>query len=186
MEFNFDYRGPLKTSKTDRPRRLQELRRKFHPQLRELWKQEPLKGHTKYLERDYMPNDCFLIEDVGPFEFAPLVSKRLDLIAELDVLFLRPEPPGSLVAYGGDIDNRIKTLLDALRMPRKEELPTDDAPNADETPFFCLLQDDALVTKLSVKADRLLDVPSPGEVMLVIRVSIKGTRATYANLGLAT
>ena len=186
MEFNLIYRGPLKSGKTDRPRRLQELRRKFHPQLRELWQQEPLQDHRKYLDRNYEPDDCFLIEEVGPFEFAPLVSKRLNLVVELDVLFLRPEPPGSLAAHGGDLDNRIKTLLDALRMPSAGELPTGDAPKTDEEPFFCLLQDDALVTKLSIRADRLLDNPSPGEAMLVIHVSVKATRLTFANIGLAS
>jgi hypothetical protein len=50
------------------------------------------------------------------YNFVPLVTERLLLLCRLDVLFLRPDPPGSLIK-SGDIDNRLKTLFDALRMP---------------------------------------------------------------------
>ncbi|HZO42622.1 MAG TPA: hypothetical protein VFE97_25630 [Methylomirabilota bacterium] len=54
---------------------------------------------------------------LGEFWFVPLISQRAGLIVELDVLFLRPQLPGAVVSSGGDLDNRIKTLLDALRIP---------------------------------------------------------------------
>jgi hypothetical protein len=37
------------------------------------------------------------------------------LICRLAITFLRREDPGAVV-HGGDIDNRLNTLLDALRM----------------------------------------------------------------------
>lgn len=78
-----------------------------------------------------------IIEHIGAFRFAPLVTTRYDLIATIELLFLRPEPPGRLISQGGDIDNRLKTLFDALRMPRvTSELPSGDAPRQDEDPFF--------------------------------------------------
>ena len=39
------------------------------------------------------------------------------LTCGLKILFLRKEGPGKLILQGGDIDNRLKTLLDALKMP---------------------------------------------------------------------
>ncbi|MCA1626043.1 MAG: hypothetical protein LC768_07980 [Acidobacteria bacterium] len=51
------------------------------------------------------------------YRFVPLVSRDNFMICGLDILFLRRENPGDLILRGGDIDNRIKTLLDALRMP---------------------------------------------------------------------
>ena len=39
-----------------------------------------------------------------------------------------------------DIDNRLKTLFDALKVPSSRELLSDAEPVDDETPFFCLLQ----------------------------------------------
>src|SRR6185437_9442927 len=108
------------------------------------------------------------------------------MVAELSITFLRPEPPGSLVTQGGDIDNRLKTLFDALRMPKDiSELPPGDAPAEGETPFFCLLEDDNLITKIAVNTDRLLKPPpKPSHVVLLIHVTTKPTRLIWANIGL--
>jgi len=119
----------------------------------------------------------------GPYLFAPLVSQvhGWNAIAELDILFLRPSEPGALIGHGGDLDNRIKTLLDALRMPNAEEIPNGAQPSQDEWPFYCLLQDDALVTALSVTTDRLLAPKPTSDVELIIRVSVKITRRSFKN-----
>jgi hypothetical protein len=113
-------------------------------------------------------------------------APRLNLISELDITFLRPEAPGAIITKGGDIDNRIKTLLDGLRMPKDmTEIPTGDAPTADENPFYCLLEDDTLVTRLNVDADRLLEpVKDRSDVLLLIHVQIKWTQGTLENLSL--
>jgi hypothetical protein len=91
------------------------------------------------------------------YRFVPLVRRDLSLICGIDILFLRPDQPGD-VLKSGDIDNRLKTLFDALQMPRdKSQLPANAAaPGDDETPFFCLLEDDSVITKLSVETDLLL------------------------------
>lgn len=41
-------------------------------------------------------------------------------------------------------------------MPSPQELPDGDEPQDGEDPFFCLLKDDALVTRLAVDTDTLL------------------------------
>jgi hypothetical protein len=84
---------------------------------------------------------------------ARLVSSKLDLVARLRIDLLRPQEPGALVSVGDDIDNRVKTLLDALRIPKtSDELPRSDVPRDGETPF------------------RLLAPGPPEEVFLLIRV----------------
>jgi len=99
------------------------------------------------------------------------------MLARLSIKLLRPEAPGSLITQGGDIDNRIKTLLDALRLPIEAELPPGIAPTDFETPFFCLLESDTLVTRLDIDTDRLLaDVPV-NDVQLFIHVQAKPTDA---------
>jgi hypothetical protein len=71
---------------------------------------------------------------------------------------LRPAPPGDLVNHAGDLGNRIKPLLDSLCMPvQASELPDGSMPCPGEEPFFVLLEDDALVTRLSVATDRMLE-----------------------------
>jgi hypothetical protein len=180
LEFTLIYREPLKAN--DGPAAKQKIRRAIHQQLRLLWGQQPLAG-TDWLKEEAQVS---LIKRVGSFRLVPLVSPELALIAELNISFLRPEAPGSLITQGGDIDNRLKTLLDALRIPKvAQEIPPRDVPKHDEDPFFCLLEDDNLVTRLSVKTDRLLEpVTNPSEVLLLIHVRTKNTVGTFANLAL--
>ena len=139
MEFRLVYQGPLTPNGgVDEKHR---LRRHFHPQLRVLWEQLPLKeirdsgaplGATVGPEVSLRT----LVRPIGGFRFVPLVNQSLNLIAELEIMFLRPQEPGAILRHAGDIDNRIKTLLDALRMPSAvRELPLGDAAQPNEDPF---------------------------------------------------
>lgn len=114
----------------------------------------------------------------------PIVCETFRTIADLDIIFLRPEEPGSILTKGGDIDNRIKTLLDGLRIPKANEIPEGDRPQEGENPFFCLLEDDALVTHISVTTDRLLEFNDPKEVVLLISVKVHVTQPLMHNIGL--
>lgn len=185
MEFTLVYRGPLKatTRNNSRVDNKQEIRRWFHVQLKELWKQEPLNKTDASLLQVDAGEEKNLIHDIGGFQFVTLVSERICLVAELDILMLRPEAPGAIVTQSGDIDNRLKTLFDALKLPKGSELPKNDRPKDGETPFFCLLEDDNLITKLAVTTDRLLvPVTSTNDVELLIRVKTKATYVTWGNL----
>ena len=107
------------------------------------------------------------------------------MYAELSVLLFRQQPRGTLITDGGDIDNRLKTLLDGLRVPHgsmegRTELP----PQPDPTPFFCLLEDDSLVTKVSVESEQLLRPARPDEVVAIISVHVKKTVLSHANMSL--
>jgi hypothetical protein len=109
---------------------------------------------------------------VGPFQFEPLISRWVKLLVELEITLLRPEAPGSIVQHGGDIDNRLKTLFDAMAVPSQQQaLPPDAKPGDGEHPFFCVLEDDRLITKLSIHTERLWeDVNSPNDVELIVLV----------------
>ncbi|MDE2134129.1 MAG: hypothetical protein KGJ49_05980 [Alphaproteobacteria bacterium] len=108
---------------------------------------------------------------VGERTVIPLVRKSLSLACRLTVLFLREEDPGALFFKAGDLDGRLKTLLDALKMPS----PADDAkyPSAHD-PLYCLMESDTLVTRFDVETDRLLtpQTPKATNVQLVVEVSI--------------
>jgi len=194
MEFTLVYQGPLKANGSIIDK--QNIRREFHRQLVELWKQEPLsgrmRGNTKLLENiltiDEPPSGITSItQKIGRFIFAPLVCSKLHLVAELAITFLRPEPPGCIVTQGGDIDNRLKTLFDALRMPKEEkEIPKSDIPREGEDPFFCVLEDDNLITKLTVTTDRLLKPCEDSSfVNLLIAVRTKATQLVIDNMDIA-
>ena len=76
------------------------------------------------------------------------------------------------MTVGGDLDTRIKTLLDALTIP--QVFTAEEKPEEGENPFFCLLSDDKLITQIKITADRLLpdsENVSDREVYLVIQVT---------------
>ena len=193
MNFRLIYEGPLSSSRSATPKEKQAIRRVLHPQLAELWRQPPLLGlveeHSAFNENAFGPGNVLMIVRRGNFAFVPVVSTRLKLICHLDILFLRPGPPGSLVGHGGDIDNRLKTLFDALQMPDLNQV-TDEVLLEGETPFFCLLEDDALVTRVTVETDRLLKGEGspiePSRVLLVLNVTLKATELMYLNMDLVS
>jgi len=190
----------------------QVLRKHFHRQLRELWKLHPhlrrmterdyvvlMPGVDPVWERTIVPAHGSLtkhptakpwIEHIADdhmrlgTRFVPLVSKMGGFTCSLDILFLRRDQPGSLVIKGGDIDNRIKVLLDGLRMP--DTLPEmGGIPlEAEENPFFCLLEDDALLTRVAITTDLLITPlatqESVHDVMLVITATVVNPSAIFA------
>jgi hypothetical protein len=115
-------------------------------------------------------------------EFCPLVRNSYALKCSLKIKFLRKEEPGgSLITQSGDIDNRLKTLFDALAVPNQDQLKED--PSA-ENPIYCLLEDDGLITGIDVDTQKLLSRPgsSKSEVRLVIDVDVRAIQATDYNL----
>jgi hypothetical protein len=153
------------------------IRKKFHKQLRRFWQ------INKTLQA-YDPNgpnkSFFLIFEHDKFRWLPLATSNNGLFCGLDILMLRSGDPGNVVH---DLDNRIKTIFDALRKPKgPHELGCNtpqgqQTPGADETPFYVLLEDDRLITRAAVTSDVLLeDVPeAPGDeaVRLVISVTVR-------------
>jgi hypothetical protein len=149
------------------------------------------RGWSTWQDFNDVRKGLFLIGEkhrVSGFEFVPLIVEALGATCELDILFLRRERPGTLIRkpkdeYGGDLDNRLKLFLDALRCPTAaHEVPPGATPQADELPFLCLLQDDALITKFQVESDTLLGpAPTPAalkDVHLLVRVTVRFTRRT--------
>lgn len=117
----------------------------------------------------------------GAFNFIPLVTEEYCLRCSLDILFLRAEEE-NFILQGGDIDGRLKALFDALRIVANTgELPKNASPEANEDPFFCLLQDDNLISEVRVNTGQLLRLPDskaldPHDVYLQIAVRINSTQ----------
>ncbi|MHB1382550.1 MAG: hypothetical protein ACYCXJ_10060 [Thermoleophilia bacterium] len=171
MNFTLYYRGPLKAN--GGPNEKHAIRKHFHPQLRQLWEQPPLSNFSSFCEFSSDRTDSSITYQVGKFRFTPLVCTGLHLVAHLDITLLRPEAPGSIITSGGDIDNRLKTLLDSLKIPKESNaLPKKSLPDPNEDPFFCLLEDDNLVTEIAVRTKQLLEpAAAKGEVIVLLEVT---------------
>lgn len=185
MRFTLVYRGPLKSNRGAKDKHL--LRRHFHGQLKELWAQKPLSSfQSRLLDRSKDDQSTNVVRDIGKFAFAPLICENVALVAELQITLFRPQAPGALVGTGGDIDNRIKTVLDALKVPHEPSaLPSEESPLDGETPVFVLLEDDKLITDLSVRTERLLEPhQSPTEVLMLVDVTVRQIEVYLGTLGL--
>lgn len=111
LEFRLTYAGELKAHvdgrrMRGRPMHVHSMRREFHKQIKNLWELNPTLN--KLDKAGY-----YTTIDLEGFNWRPLVPNRKGLICKLDILMLRAGEPGRVIA---DIDNRLKTLFDALRM----------------------------------------------------------------------
>lgn len=196
VEFTLTYRGPLPGNGSAKEK--QTIREYLHPQLKELWDHPPLNAKHQLLTDQlvYENEEIALLERRNGFDFVALVSSKFGLAAELRIIFLRNGPPGGLVKHGGDLDNRLKTLFDALALPNKDQIAQAPPRTQTSEKFFCLLEDDALIHGFNVAADRLLAATqvhvhqsiSPThpelEVLLLIQVVTRTTTARIWNMDL--
>ena len=63
---------------------------------------------------------------------------------------------------------------------------TQRAPGSDEVPFYCLLEDDSLITKIAVETDQLLEDVGPqrdqNHVRLIITVRLRPYELHFGSL----
>jgi hypothetical protein len=175
MQFHLTYEGQLlgASRSNTRAKHKHEIRQAFHKQLRRLWQSDPVLRDLKlYVNTDPLPEQDALarfgrpvpaIESLASnfarngYRFVPLVIESFMTLCKVEILFLRPDLPGGLLE-SGDIDNRIKTIFDALRMPKdRAELGGYDKPGSDDDPFFVLLEDDKLIDSVSVTTGLMLE-----------------------------
>lgn len=204
MRFRLTYEGKLEANGTAKHKH--EIRKDFHAQLKRLWEVEPnLKNWTFPYDqktnlprvsplRNQVPAWRYLAEQYSRigYKFVPVVSAEHSLHVALDILFLRPDVPGG-VLKSGDIDNRLKTLFDALKMPQAaDELGGYIAPAAEEDPFYVLLEDDRLISHVGVETDVLLQpTPTaagnflPNDARLIITATIRPYAVHMQNLHFA-
>jgi hypothetical protein len=191
MQFRLLYQGILRSNGDVEDKFA--IRRQFHPQLRRLWLEHPLLSKQCSMwgaaEAQSAGGDPFDLgvrrladTHLNGFRFMPLSRKDWHLRCSLDVLFLRREKPGK-VFMRGDIDNRLKTLFDAVQMPHLGQDIGDQVPGVDEDPLYVLLEEDDLVADVSVTTDRLLSFPKEYEftkdyAVLVIDVKLQATQPT--------
>jgi hypothetical protein len=185
VEFRLIYRGKLPAAGGGDTRSAvkHDIRCQFHKQLKILWKEHS--SLREFEVPDYGPNSDRSVADLRAdrydrcnLRFLPFIDPYFGLACSLDILFLRRDEPGGYIVSGGDLDNRLKVLLDGMRIPQTcDEIPSTWKPTADESPLYCVMEDDKLITEIKVTTDRLLLPLEQDEhrhdVVLIISVKTK-------------
>lgn len=183
MELCLHYYGKLKSQ--DNSAGKHRIRQQLHAQVQSICKSEQfanmfdadIKGTRSSAEQQ-------MYVDFSGKRYWYLIAAHLATVVDLKITLLLPHDERRIVQNGGDIDNRIKTLFDALRTPSvASEIPTNDDFNYAENGMFCLLQDDRLINRISVQTYRDHAPSEPDYVRCIIEVETRITRALWGNLG---
>jgi hypothetical protein len=213
VKFTLIYDGDLPSSgNKSKPIEASNIRNAFHDQLADLWDSHVIFRQMARTARTYphltfwsseeypppgLPDYKEQIQPLQPGQtdycapipvsaagvsYVPIVRNSLYLAAAVDILFLRHEEPLSLMRQGRDLDGRLKTLFDALKMPDpKEPIYKGADPMAD--PLYVVLEDDSLISDVSIKSGRLLGrgEKKKHQVRLTVDVTIKVLRVFQQN-----
>jgi hypothetical protein len=180
MKFKLVYFGEIKINPKKRSQHLHDIRMAIHPQLKRLTEISPYDTIKEKLLARHRG-----VREVAGAKFFPIITPELELLAELDVQILHPE---LLETPHADIDNRMKTLLDALKRPQSvHEVPENMSR---KEMIYTLLDDDHLVTKMTINTSHLLYRENAGrskknddyELMVIISVNIRASKGTMDNL----
>lgn len=176
MNFVLTYRGILKSN--GRPKHKNEIRQYFSPQLIKATHIYPAFHESIYKEKY-----SSFYRDVNGKKYIQLINSGLCLLADLDILILSQGELGGIINAGGDIDNRLKTLFDALTVPTVGQQMDNN-----ENGLNCLLQDDKLISGIRVVVEPLLNIPvgvTNDYVELIIKVKTRFSKVTIENIGFA-
>lgn len=146
MPLMLRYTGPLPTGNAESSKAIKNrIRRYLHPQLLNFAKGD---YHFNYLAT---PGNQPPLAGV---RFAPLAIEGVS--AEVRIEILRREPPGQIITNGGDLDGRLKTLFDGLRLPKDAGETHGFTPEWGDY-CICLLQDDAQIRKVIIDTREWLE-----------------------------
>jgi len=151
VELTLIYEGPLPPKGRGVSPVKAALREAFHPQIKA--QVEPRLGKSR---------GSIATSIMGQTFFSP-AHPRLRTAAELHVLMLTPVSD----RRPGDADNRLKTLVDGLTRPANAQQMVNFVP-PDPKGTFCLLDDDARVTRITLDTRNAYGRPGTSKEVLVV------------------
>jgi hypothetical protein len=187
LRFSLKYEGELKST-TDRRTRVADknrLRWHFSDQLEALLcRGDFSRIQTRNREPDNETGNGITLDlskigggEIKGVYYIPVIDRTFIAVCSLAIRLDRSERPGSLFEHGndgdGDLDNRLKTLLDALRVPHNENEARQHETEPNKRTCVCLFEDDSMVTALNIETRPSLRPLPRGHVELTIDVEIR-------------
>lgn len=152
MKLTLTYRGRLPSKQRGVSDAKAQLRHAFHPQIKEQV------AHMLTQSRQHVTTEF------EGYQFVSPAHERFRTAVELDVLLLT-RPGGRLI---GDTDNRAKTLIDGLTRPANRQQMKGFREPDEGGPTYCLLDDDALVNRMTIDSRHWFDPTADANDALVV------------------
>jgi len=152
VKLTLTYRGKLPPTQRRVSSVKGALRAAFHPQIKAQIERRLGKPATE-VETDFQGH-----------KFISPAHEKFRTAAELDVLILTPNSSRSV----GDVDNRLKTLVDGLTRPANPQQMQGFQPPPGGGSTYCLMDGDQLVKRLTVDARPWFEVGVPDNEALVV------------------
>ncbi|PKK88533.1 MAG: hypothetical protein CVV64_18440 [Candidatus Wallbacteria bacterium HGW-Wallbacteria-1] len=167
MNFVITFRGIIKSNGDAAHKH--SIRCDLQKQIRKLWQRE-ISNHGDKSVRDFICQETSVKKNNG--EYIPLMGRFFGVSCKLEILLLKPKEVNIFQSDSRDLDNQLKTLLDALAVPPDSQAM--NLPPNEANPFYVLLEDDKIVKDIRIRVAELLeDCTDQDELLAVIEVTAK-------------
>ncbi|AZO45394.1 hypothetical protein EJ076_31985 [Mesorhizobium sp. M7D.F.Ca.US.005.01.1.1] len=181
MDIYLTYRGQIPSKKSSLDA-IWAMRRSFHGQLVKLWGKEPFAILKKWEDSNFAAEAPNFLRKVGDQLFVPFYSEAIGVGVKLEINLLTGFPQQQAVISSGDLDNRVKRIIDALRAPtQKGELIASLEP---DTRWYCVMDDDSSVKEVTASLAPYLDSNDPSVSFVFVRIRTSPSAVTFANLAM--
>jgi hypothetical protein len=179
MEIVLTYEGRIPSKRTDLSA-VWDMRTAFHHQLRKLWGKVPFDILKEWEDSNFAAQAPNFLKVVGDHTFVPLYGEKIRVGVDLDIRLLTGLPEKKNVITAGDLDNRIKRIIDALQAPTQpgEMLPNMPAIRR----WHCLVENDSSVLALKATLGSYLGNDDPSVAFVTIVVRPIAMAVTFENL----
>jgi hypothetical protein len=181
MDIHLTYRGRI-PSKSTSLEAVWNMRKSFHVQLAKLWGKQPFDILEDWEKSGFASGARNFLRQIEDQVFVPFYSEAVGIGVQLDIKLLTGSPPQQSTISSGDLDNRIKRIIDALRAPtQRGELIQNLLP---KSRWYCVMDDGSAVKQLNASLAPYLDSDDPSESFAFITVRTAATKVTMDNLAM--
>ncbi len=179
MELVLTYEGHI-PSKGSSNAAVWRMRTCFDQQLRKVWGKPPFEVLKKWEDSNFAANAPKFTRVLGGHTFVPFYGADVGIGIDLDIRLLTGMPDKKAILSAGDLDNRVKRIIDALQIPtQKGELIADLQPAGR---FHCLVENDSAVLSLKASLGVYLGSDDPAISFATIVIRPVAMKVTQSNL----
>lgn len=188
MKITLTYRGRIPSARSgggkDKVAAISDMRLSFHNQLARLWGEHPFEVLKEWEDSNFAAGAPNFIRRVSGVNFVPFYDERKVGIAvglEINLLSGQPKDAPKVIS-AGDLDNRIKSVIDALHPPQKDSLSQElTALNR----VYCLMSDDEAVKEISASTRPFLDSKQHDDAFVIVEARPMPIRISSDNIAMA-